>query len=404
MRATEVGTSKSEKIYGKVIWEGEVVDVLDGEENGVIQVRIPELDKNVIDTDLPYCYPLFNFSFFRALPKVGERVTLMFRNIYNTTDSNSKDIRYWVSVVHSNVYSTDFQPFLFESNSHYKDSLIKKSKKTSGIIESKGIYPTKQDISINGRNNSTIYLQQNQLLLRAGGHEENDTLKFNKKNPAFLLIKYPNEIKKQSETKSVTKPLFVEPKHQIISQLNSDVKGNVQLKDKKTNKILSTQVITKTTTAEVVLSIKNEILRLQNNFPYWELLNFVPDLENLPKVYSLESQEQNTEETILVEKSLNFSTSVLASDKIFLISHLNNEFNVRKQPDLISDEDFVSMSENAHPIPYGDRLVEFLDLFRKVMVNHVHPYDGMKTVPEEMVLKLLNFDLQKILNKNVFTG
>jgi hypothetical protein len=404
MKATEVGTSKSEKIYGKVIWEGEVVDVLDGEENGVIRVRIPELDKNLSNENLPYCYPLFNFSFFRALPKQGERVTLMFRNIYNTTDSNSKDIRYWISVVHSNIYSTDFQPFLFESNAHYADGLIKKPKKTSGIIESKGIYPSKEDISINGRNNSTIYLQKNQLLLRAGGHEENDALKFNKKNPAFLLIKHPNENKKEAEVKSSKKSIFVEPKHQIIAQLNNDTKGNIQIKDKLKDKVLSTQVVTKTTRPEVILAMKNEILRLENNFPYWELLNFVPELDNLPKVYSLENQEESSEETTLVEKSLNFSTSVLASDKIFLISHLNNEFNVRKQPELISDQDFISLSESAHPIPYGDRLIEFLDLFRKVMANHVHPYNAMKTVPEEMVLKLLNFDLQKLLNKNVFTG
>lgn len=404
MTSTEVGTSKSEKIYGKVIWEGEVIDVLDGEENGVIKVRIPELDKNVSDENLPFCYPLFNFSFFRALPRQGERVTLMFRNIYNTTDSTSKDIRYWVSVVHSNVYSTEYQPFLFESNAHYADGLIKKPKKTSGVVESRGIYPSKQDISINGRNNSTIYLQKNQLLLRAGGHEENDALKFNKKNPAFLLIKYPNEQKKQIETKSVSKSIFIEPKHQIVIQLTTDTKGTLQLKEKSSNKTISTQVITKPTKAEVIVAMKNEILRLQDNFPYWEILNFVSELDNLPKVYSLENQEENSEETVLVEKSLNFSTSVLASDKIFLISHLNNEFNVRKQPDLIADDDFVSMSENAHPIPYGDRLVEFLELFRMVMANHVHPYDGMKTVPEEMVIKLLNFDLQKLLNKNVFTG
>jgi hypothetical protein len=247
-------------------------------------------------------------------------------------------------------------------------------------------------------------LQKNQLLLRAGGHEENDALKFNKKNPAFLLIKHPNENKKEAEVKSSKKSIFVEPKHQIIAQLNNDTKGNIQIKDKLKDKVLSTQVVTKTTRPEVILAMKNEILRLENNFPYWELLNFVPELDNLPKVYSLENQEESSEETTLVEKSLNFSTSVLASDKIFLISHLNNEFNVRKQPELISDQDFISLSESAHPIPYGDRLIEFLDLFRKVMANHVHPYNAMKTVPEEMVLKLLNFDLQKLLNKNVFTG
>lgn len=401
---SEASDSKQDKIYGKVIWEGEVVNVLDGEENGVIQVRIPELDKNVTDQNLPYCFPLFNFSFFRALPKKGERVTLMFRNIYNTNESNSKDIRYWISVVHSNVYNINYQPFMFESNSHYPDALVKKPRKTSGIIESSGIYPAKEDISVNSRNNSTIYLQQNQLLFRAGGHEDNNTLKYNKKNPAYLLVKYPFEQKQKSEKQSVVTPIFIEPKTQITVQLNTDTKGNIQIKDKVANKILSTEVITKNSRSELIVALKNEILRFENNFPYWELVNFVPELDNLPKIYSLETTDQSSEEDILTEKSLNFSVNLMASDKIFLVSHLNNEFNVKKQPLLVTDNDIIDLSENAHPIPYGDRLIEFLDLFRQVMANHVHPYDAMKTVPEEMVLKLLNFDLQKLLNKNVFTG
>ena len=51
MKFTEVGSSSHEKVYSKVIWEGEVIDILNADENGIIKVRIPELDKNLQDDD-----------------------------------------------------------------------------------------------------------------------------------------------------------------------------------------------------------------------------------------------------------------------------------------------------------------------------------------------------------------
>lgn len=401
---TEVGTSKYEKIYGKIIWEGEVIDVLDGEENGVIKVRIPELDKTVPDERLPLCYPLFNFSFFRALPKQGERVTLMFRNVYNTVESDSKDIRYWISVVHSNVYNLNHQSFFVESNSHYPDSTVKSPKKTTTIVESKGIFPKKEDISISGRNNSTIFLRNSELLLRVGGHEDDNNLKFNKVNPSYTLLKYPNKKTNAVEKKKITTTVFIPPKHQIVVQFLTDVKGTIQIKDKNSSQIISTSTYTKNSKSELIVHLKGEILKFQTQFPYWELLTFDESLGYLPKIYSSEMSEEQSEEDQIVEKNLNFSLSATVADKIFLISHLNNEFALKKQPDLFTEEDFVNLAESGHPIPYGDRLIEFLDVLRQVMVNHVHPYHAMKTVQEEMVLKMLNFDLNKLINKNVLTG
>lgn len=404
MIGTEYGSTKNEKIYDKIIWEGEVIDVLDGQENGIIRVRIPELDKTTPNDKLPKCFPLFNFSFFRSLPKTGERVTLMFRNVYNTTDSDSKDIRYWISVVHSNVYNIDYQSFFAESNAHYPDSLIKSPQKTSTIVDANGIYPNKEDISINGRNNSTIFLRNNEILFRVGGAELSNPLKFNKKNPTYFLLKTPTEVQKQNAIKTIKAPVFIEPNTQIVVQFSSDTKGTIQTKDKIKNKTISTSVFTDVSKNALLIQIKSEILRLQNLFSYWELVTFDEALNSLPKIYSTDSTEQNITENVLVQKFVNFSTSLVVSDKIFLISHLNNEFNLKKQPDLVTDDDLINLVDKSHPIPLGDKLVEFLDVFRQVMANHVHPYDGMKPVQEELVSKLLNFDLQKLLNPNVFTG
>lgn len=404
MLGTEVGTSKNQLSHSKIIWEGEVIDILDGEENGAIKVRIPELDKNTTDADLPICYPIFNFSFFRALPKIGERVTIMNRNIYQSLNSNNKDIRYWMSIVHSNVYNIENQPFFIDSDQNKSDSPSKSPKKIKTIPEAKGIIPTSDDISISSRNNSSIILKNSEVLINSGLHEQNNILKFNKKNPSYISIRFPKDTtitstKKQSKTTST----FIPPKNSIIVQTSGN-NGTIQVKDKSTDKILLSQVFTKTNRSELFFVIKSTLLTIQSQFPYWELITFDSELETLPKIYETGNTPVVSQELILDDKVFNFSNILSVSDKIFLVSHLNREFNLKKQPSLYEDQDILNLSENAHPIPYGDKLVELLELIRLVLTNHVHPYHGMKTVQEEIVQKLLNFDLNSILNKNVLTG
>lgn len=404
MLGTEVGTSKNQSSHNKVVWEGVVVDILDGEENGAIKVRIPELDKNTVDADLPICYPLFNFSFFRVLPKVGERVTIMNRNIYESLNSNNKDIRYWVSVVHSNVYNIENQPFFLDSDANKSDSPSKPPKKIKTIPEAKGILPNPNDISISGRNNSGIVLKDSEVLINSGLHEQTDNLKFNKKNPSYISIRFPKDTKIVSTKKqSKSTPTFIPPKNTITVQTTNN-SGTIQVKDKLNEKVLLSQVFSKKNRTELFFAIKSALLLVQSQFPYWELITFDNELEGLPKIYGTGDNGVISQELILDNKTFNLSNILSVSDKIFLVSHLNGQFNLKKQPDLFDEQDIINLSDNGHPIPYGDKLVELLELVRLVLTNHVHPYDGMKTVQEEMVQKLLNFDLNSILNKNVLTG
>jgi hypothetical protein len=407
MFSSEFSSSRSDIFYSKNIFEGEVVSLLDGEENGIIRVRIKEIDTALNDEDLPLCFPLFNFSFFRILPKVGERVTLMFRNVYNTSNYNSKDIRYWISVVHSNVYNIENQDFAYESNRHYPDGILKYPKKSSTIAESKGIFAKKDEISINGRNNVNIFLKERQLLLRVGGHELNNPLKFNKVNPSYQLLSFPEKKDKKVEKKNLNVKTFKNPTIEFVVQFISDFAATIIVKDISNPaniKVLSSTRYTKSSKDELVVEIKSQLLTLQSTYPLWKLTSTDPSLAALPKLYPPTPLDTNREENILVEKYLDFSTSLTVSDKIFLVSHLNNEFDLKKQPDLVTDADIVNLAEKGHPIPYGDRLVELLSLMRDVLATHIHPEHAMVAVREENLLKLLNFDLQRILNKNVLTG
>lgn len=96
------------------------------------------------------------------------------------------------------------------------------------------------------------------------------------------------------------------------------------------------------------------------------------------------------------------SSVSLVGDKINIISHKSSDiFNVTEPNSLISDEDFEDIIKRAHVLPYGDLLVEFLDLFRKSFLNHVHPYPNMKPSIDENIINLSKKDLQTILSKSI---
>jgi hypothetical protein len=71
---------------------------------------------------------------------------------------------------------------------------------------------------------------------------------------------------------------------------------------------------------------------------------------------------------------------------------------------MISNQDQSYINLNTHPIPFGDILVNFLKLVKNFVATHSHPYHAMPPDPDESVTKLLNFDLNSILNNNVRTN
>jgi len=97
-------------------------------------------------------------------------------------------------------------------------------------------------------------------------------------------------------------------------------------------------------------------------------------------------------------------TSVInvVANKINLISH-NGEhtFDLTNPKGLITDDEQKEINSQAHPLVYGDKLVEFLELMRNYVNLHVHNYNGLPADPSEVKLDVLRFDLDTILNKNI---
>ena len=79
-------------------------------------------------------------------------------------------------------------------------------------------------------------------------------------------------------------------------------------------------------------------------------------------------------------------------------------FNLTDPKGLITDEEQEKINTDAHPVVYGDKLVEFLELVKKFVATHVHPYNGLPPDPSTTTTDVLGFELKSILNKNINTN
>lgn len=96
------------------------------------------------------------------------------------------------------------------------------------------------------------------------------------------------------------------------------------------------------------------------------------------------------------------STATIVADKINLISHQSKTpFRVNNEEHLIADDEMQKIIDAAHQLPYGDILVQFLQLFVKAFLNHSHPYPGMSPCVTDEYLEVMGYDLNKILSESV---
>jgi len=105
------------------------------------------------------------------------------------------------------------------------------------------------------------------------------------------------------------------------------------------------------------------------------------------------------------------SVTNIVGNKINLITHKDGapRFNVMNQETQISDEEILNILEQAHPLPFGDLLVQYLILLKNAFLNHVHNYNGIPptdlTVGTTLPVKEFNDkaeDLEnRMLSKNI---
>lgn len=96
----------------------------------------------------------------------------------------------------------------------------------------------------------------------------------------------------------------------------------------------------------------------------------------------------------------------VVSNKINLLTHKDGapRFVLNNQDDTIAEAELQKIISEAHPMVFGDNLIEFLKVFITAFINHVHPYPGLK--PQDLsgvndIDKLLEYNLDSFLSKNI---
>ena len=76
---------------------------------------------------------------------------------------------------------------------------------------------------------------------------------------------------------------------------------------------------------------------------------------------------------VALNPDIGSAINVVAS-KINLLTHKDGapRFNLANQESQLSDEEMLTILAQAHPLPFGDILVEYLRLFKTAFLNHVH--------------------------------
>lgn len=129
--------------------------------------------------------------------------------------------------------------------------------------------------------------------------------------------------------------------------------------------------ITQKTNEVVIRAGKFEVSPVNNNNPYPFKFNAKTQayiqIKNDVIISPIGSQTQ--------EKGT--VTNIVAS-KINLITHANGSprFNVTNQTDLISSEELSLILQEAHQLPFGDVLLEYLILMKEALFYHVHNGSG----------------------------
>lgn len=385
------------------VYYGEVISVEDKARNGIIRVRIPNLDNNVSDSDLPPCYPIFNLSFFRVIPKIGERVYVQLSRTYTSDKTANQEKRYWTSISISQPQNINYDPYYYTANSHESDGWVATDTPVTEIPEARGTYGDTHDIAIYGRQNVDILLKNSQLLLRAGRHLSNQPTTFNRTDPAYILLKHGNENPTNQEKKKTTvKVVNIDPTHDFNILLSNDQHLMIKVVEIVNSRVLESYTKTLDSRELAIADIKAKLNSLKQTYPLWRINTTILELQNLPKIFP------NNKKVIRETITENFNTNQnqgsvinLVGDKINILSHKTNNYNLTDPTNTITPDEQKKINSESHPLAYGDKLIEFMELMKNFVANHVHGYHGVEPAKDSIVQKILNYDLNQLINENI---
>jgi hypothetical protein len=105
----------------------------------------------------------------------------------------------------------------------------------------------------------------------------------------------------------------------------------------------------------------------------------------------------------LDEKNREYNSVInIVADRINLLSHDSREvFNMCDKNDLITDDEQSKIDYNAHPLIYGDLLIDYLKSVMEVIKTHTHAFPTCPPALPSTDLGTLNTDLDSMLSRSV---
>jgi len=302
-----------------------------------------------------------------------------------------------------------------------------------------GVFPNDDDIALQSRGNTDVILKEGQIWIRAGKYKETEERnQFNDRDLGYIQVKYGgNELVRTLEDKVITNYVYDKAETSINVQIDTINSNDQILAGNLTPNEYSQS--TKTIVRILVKKIKNNSILLEQNFftpgfpnresaiiaattaikPFvvgkWKLKSnadeilkeYGGDLALKTRVAFFKGNKKEVKKTVKVVKmktNTDKSSSVInmVGNKINLISHDGpHTFNLTDPEELITTEEQKKINNEAHPLVYGDILVEFLELVKSYVAGHTHNYHGMPATELPNKINVLKFDLDSILNKNI---
>lgn len=277
----------------------EVLSVDDDNAGLRIKVRInpDDGDKEYIE-DLPYAYPLLP-KLIHINPKVGECVLVIL-----STQGSASGNRWFIGPLISQQYLLNYDPFKYSSRCLLNGQQMAKPLPDPALDPTNdGSVPDREDIALQGRQNTDLILKNSEVRLRCGFKKNPlaspvDTLEFNDIDLAYIQMRYKT------------------------------------MKD-------------------------------NNGTSFSSVVNVVADRINL-----------------LTHDSVDY-------------------FNLGDSSDLVTDDVLRDIIDKAHPVPFGDDLIEFLTKLIRIFKEHTHPFAMDPPCLSQPDRQTLATDLTKMLSQGV---
>jgi len=176
----------------RIIFLGEVIDVDDPSAAGRIRVRIKGFDDKPLDEpptpwskeDPLVCFPFLPLH-INLIPKLGETAKII---LYDS--KNDQYIREYIGPLVPQLGSKLIEsPNYPDSKRGRPDYPLPYEQSINKIVTAEGIYPKKDEVAIQGRDNADLIFKPSEVIIRASKFLPGKPTERNDVNPAYIQIK-----------------------------------------------------------------------------------------------------------------------------------------------------------------------------------------------------------------------